>query len=47
MKLKYFVDSEGKKEYTLKKDRKVKEAHYKFLKVRDAPKSNAKFFKRK
>ncbi len=42
MKLRYFL-KENKKIYTLKKtnyDEETKEAHYKFLKLKDAPKSN-------
>ena len=42
MKLKFFIDSEGKKQYTLKekvKGQKTKDAHYKFVRVKDAPKS--------
>ena len=40
------------KEYTLEKEckkcgRKTLEAHYKFLNLKDAPKSNPGFFKRK
>ena len=43
MKLKYFLDKENKKIYTLKEETdsfKTKDAHYKFIKIRDAPKSN-------
>jgi hypothetical protein len=43
MKLKYFLDAEGKKIYTLaenKNNQPTKEAHYKFIKLRDAPPSN-------
>jgi len=43
MKLKFHINSEGKKEYTLKEDvndKKTNEAHYKFIKIRDAPKSD-------
>ncbi len=42
MKLKYFL-KENKKTYTLKEEingEKTKDAHYKFVKVRDAPKTN-------
>ena len=49
MKLKFFLNK-GKKEYTLKEEidgEKTKDAHYKFINVRDAPKSNAKFVRRK
>lgn len=40
MKLKFFINSEGKKIYTLKEEvnsEKTKDAHYKFLGLRDAP----------
>lgn len=50
MKLRFFLNKKGKKEYTLKEQiskEKTKDAHYKFINVRDAPKSNPKFFKRK
>lgn len=43
MKLKFFLNEENKKVYTLReeiKNSKTKEAHYKFIKIRDAPKSN-------
>lgn len=46
MKLKFFLNSEGKKIYTLKQEinrQKTKDAHYKFVKVKDAPKTNVKF----
>jgi hypothetical protein len=42
-KLKYFLDSSRNKSYTLKNIIAGKEtlpAHYKFLKLRDAPKDN-------
>ncbi len=45
MKLKFCIDSEGKKIYTLKEDtnnKKTTDAHYKFIKIRDAPRSNFK-----
>lgn len=45
MKLKYKIDSEGKKVYTLDENNS-KDAHYKFIKVRDAPKSNPEHFRR-
>ena len=38
MKLKYYVKNK-KKIYTLKESEKTRDAHYKFIKVRDAPKS--------
>lgn len=47
MKLKYYIDDEGKKQYTLKENENTKDAHYKFIKIRDAPPSNPNFFKRK
>ncbi len=40
MKLKFYINSENKKIYTLKEEinsEKTKEAHYKFLGLRDAP----------
>lgn len=43
MKLKFFLNNEGKKQYTLKEkinEKLTKDAHYKFVKIRDAPKSN-------
>lgn len=43
MNLKYYIDSEGKKVYTLKEEinnQKTKDAHYKFIKIRDAPPSD-------
>lgn len=43
-KLKFYIE-EGKKIYTLKKEvegKVTKEAHYKFLKIKDAPKTNSK-----
>jgi hypothetical protein len=43
MKLKYYINSEGKKVYTLNEEinnKKTNEAHYKFIKIRDAPKSD-------
>jgi hypothetical protein len=49
MKLKFFLNKQGKKEYTLKEkvnEQKTKDAHYKFIKVRDAPKSDGNFFKK-
>ena len=46
MKLKFYINSEGKKIYTLKEEvpnsnpsHKTRPAHYKFIKVRNAPKS--------
>lgn len=48
MKLKFYINSEGKKIYTLHEEiqgKKTSEAHYKFIKIRDAPRSNFKYFK--
>jgi hypothetical protein len=49
MKLKFYIDSEGKKIYTLDEEinnQKTKDAHYKFIKIRDAPPSDARFVRR-
>lgn len=49
MKLNFFINSDGKKQYTLKEEvnnQKTKSAHYKFIKIRDALPSNAKFVRR-
>jgi hypothetical protein len=43
MKLKFYINSESKKVYTLKEEfenKKTIDAHYKFIKIRDAPPSN-------
>lgn len=45
MKLLFYINSEGKKIYTLQEEmpnskEKTNEAHYKFIKIRDAPKSD-------
>lgn len=48
MKLKYFLKN-NKKIYTLCEERenqKTKDAHYKFIKIRDAPKSNIKIVRK-
>jgi len=48
MKLKFYT-KENKKIYTLKEninDQKTKDAHYKFIKIRDAPPSNPDYFKK-
>lgn len=45
MKLRFFFKN-NEKIYTLKQDKETKEAHYKFIKIRDAPKTNIKFFKK-
>ncbi len=45
MKLKFYINSEGEKIYTLNEDvegKKTKEAHYKFIKIRDVPKTDFK-----
>jgi hypothetical protein len=50
MKLKYFLDTKGKKVYTLKEEmnnQKTKDAHYKFVKIRDAPPSDVNIVRRK
>lgn len=50
MKLRFFLNKESKKIYTLKEEannKKTSDAHYKFIKIRDAPKSNAKFVRKK
>jgi hypothetical protein len=50
MKLKFHTDSEGKKFYTLKEEinnKKTNEAHYKFIRIRDAPKSDARIVGRR
>jgi len=42
VKLKFFLNDDGKKQYTLKEEinnKKTKDAHYKFIKIRDTPKS--------
>jgi hypothetical protein len=51
MKLKFFINNKGKKIYTFKEkvpnsNEKTKEAHYKFIKIKDAPKSNSKFVRK-
>ena len=41
MKLKFFINTEGKKQYTLKEkvnEQKTKDAHYKFVQIRDISK---------
>jgi hypothetical protein len=50
MKLKFYTNSEGKKIYTLNEEKegsKTNEAHYKFIKIRDAPPSNPDIVRRK
>ncbi|MFH1503562.1 MAG: hypothetical protein ABIE36_02805 [Candidatus Diapherotrites archaeon] len=47
MKLKFYINSEGEKIYTLQEEingKKTSEAHYKFIKIRDAPRNNPKYF---
>jgi hypothetical protein len=41
MKLLYKTDSKENKVYTLKPDKETKPAHYKFIKVKDAPKKES------
>ena len=48
MKLKFFLKGD-KKSYTMKdkqENQETKPAHYKFIKIRDAPKSDAKFVRK-
>jgi hypothetical protein len=50
MKLRFFINSENKKKYTLKEEvnkEKTKDAHYKFIKIRDAPPSNVNIVRRR
>lgn len=35
MNLKYYLDKEGRKIYTLKETKETKDAHYKFIKFKD------------
>ena len=45
MKLRFYINSEGKKIYALKKEinnKKTGEAHYKFIRIRNAPRSDVK-----
>jgi hypothetical protein len=47
MKLKFYINSNGEKIYTLKEENQGKEtneAHYKFIKIKDAPKTNINYF---
>lgn len=49
MKLRFYTNKSGEKIYTLKdevKGQKTKDAHYKFLKLRDAPPSNVNIVRR-
>jgi hypothetical protein len=49
MKLKFYTGSEGKKVYTLNEEinnQKTQEAHYKFIKIRDAPRSDVKIVRK-
>lgn len=50
MKLKFYINSEGKKTYTLHEEiegKKTNEAHYKFIKIRDAPPSDVNIVRRR
>ncbi len=50
MKLKFYTDSNKKKVYTLKEEvenKKTTDAHYKFIKIRDAPPSNTSKIQKK
>ncbi len=50
MKLKFYIDSKGEKIYTLNeeiKGKKTNDAHYKFVKVKNAPIQNSLKSKRK
>lgn len=40
------MDSEGKKQYTLEENSETKPAHYKYVKIRDAPKSDVNIVRR-
>ena len=43
MKLKFYINSNKEKKYTLNEEiegEKTQDAHYKFIKIRDAPTSN-------
>jgi hypothetical protein len=45
MKLKFYINSSGEKIYTLKENidgKETKNAHYKFIKIRDAPRSDVR-----
>lgn len=49
MKLKFYINSEGNKSYTLHEEiegKKTNEAHYKFIKIRDAPRSDVKIMRK-
>jgi hypothetical protein len=49
MKLRFLLDKKGNKQYTLKEEilnKSTKEAHYKFIKIRDAPKSDINIVRR-
>jgi hypothetical protein len=49
MKLRFYINSEGKKIYTLNEEignQKTKDAHYKFIRIRDAPPSNPNIVRR-
>ncbi|MEK6894585.1 MAG: hypothetical protein AABX10_03925 [Nanoarchaeota archaeon] len=36
MNIKYYIDEKGNKVYTLKESNETKDAHYKFIKFKDA-----------
>jgi hypothetical protein len=49
MKLKFYTNSENKKIYTLKEEienKRTQDAHYKFIKIRDAPLSDSSIVRR-
>lgn len=50
MKLRFYIDSERKKVYTLNEEinnQKTQDAHYKFIKIRDAPPSNTNIVRKR
>lgn len=47
MKLKFYINSNKEKIYTLNEEterKKTQDAHYKFIKIRDAPPNNIKTY---
>ena len=49
MRLRFYINSEGKKIYTLEEEinsKKTNDAHYKFIKIRDAPPSDVNVIRR-
>jgi len=49
MKLKFYIDSEGRKIYTLQEEienKKTNDAHYKFIRIKDAPPSDVNVVRR-